>query len=196
MPNNKRHTAKQMQGSRGNDVHPGSRRAGQMDRIVLRKAKLSKASQARAKSTSQRLERPLFFHHSLSEPPFECHTLQGLHDLISEVYLTRWDDELETLRKERRAGRPKSKREDDLEEIKRREAQEYESGFEVPDLTNPTTVTLLRSWTSCDPSFLPQLRYIRVSKINPEHVVVSKKGLSREYTDAEAKAAQEMQVEA
>lgn len=76
-----------------------------------------------------KVERPLFFHHSLPEAPFECHTLESLHELISEVYLPRFDEELAALRRERRAGRPKSKREDELEEVNRREAQEYESGF-------------------------------------------------------------------
>jgi hypothetical protein len=56
-------------------------------------------------------------------------TLSELHDLVANVWLTRHDAELEEERTARRKGRPKSTREQKLEEIKLREAEEYRTGM-------------------------------------------------------------------
>jgi translation machinery-associated protein 16 len=49
--------------------------------------------------------------------------------LISEVYLTRHDDRIAELTAERRAGRPKDKELLDLEELRRKEWAEWETGI-------------------------------------------------------------------
>lgn len=103
--------------------------AGQMDRIILRKSKLTKATQLRNRSRKSALERPHFWYDSLPEPPFEAHTLESLHRLVQDLFLQRWDDYLEELQKARRAGRPKCKEQVEVEEIKRQEEAEYDSGF-------------------------------------------------------------------
>jgi Translation machinery-associated protein 16 len=56
-------------------------------------------------------------------------TLSELHDLIANVWLTRHDAELEAEREARRKGRPKSTKEQKLEETKLREAEEYRTGM-------------------------------------------------------------------
>lgn len=108
--------------------------AGQMDRIILRKSKLTKANQLRNRSRKSALERPHFWYDSLPEPPFEAHTVESLHRLVQDLFLQRWDDYLEELQKARRAGRPKSKEQVEVEEIKRQEEAEYDSGFGVSSL--------------------------------------------------------------
>ena len=55
--------------------------------------------------------------------------LSELHDLIANVWLTRHDAELEAERAARRKGRPKSTKEQKLEETKLREAEEYRTGM-------------------------------------------------------------------
>lgn len=76
---------------------------------------------------SHTVQRPLFFIHSLSSPnPL---TLPSLKALITEVYLKRHDPRIEELIRERRPGRPKPKELLDLEEVKKREAGEYETGM-------------------------------------------------------------------
>jgi translation machinery-associated protein 16 len=45
------------------------------------------------------------------------------------VFITRNDPRIEELSQERRAGRPKVTEQIELEELKRRELAEYESGF-------------------------------------------------------------------
>jgi translation machinery-associated protein 16 len=76
-----------------------------------------------------------FFFHAIPEPHeddaggSEVLTLSELHDLVANVWLTRHDAELEEERTARRKGRPKSTREQKLEEIKLREAEEYRTGM-------------------------------------------------------------------
>jgi hypothetical protein len=56
-------------------------------------------------------------------------TLEELHDIIKEVWLTRHDAELEAEQAARRKGRPKSVKEMKLEEIKLQEAEDYRTGM-------------------------------------------------------------------
>jgi len=73
------------------------------------------------------VQRPLFFFHALSSHlPL---SLPSLRALISEVYLKRNDERIEELVAERRAGRPKSKELLDMEEVKRQEMAEWETGL-------------------------------------------------------------------
>lgn len=118
--------------------------AGQMDRIILRKSKLSKANQLRNRSRKGKLERPHFWFDSLPEPPFAAHSLESLHRLVHDLFLRRWDDYLAELKKERRAGRPKCKEQVEVEEIKRQEEAEYDTGFgrsPLPSLALPPSAT-------------------------------------------------------
>jgi translation machinery-associated protein 16 len=68
-----------------------------------------------------------FFYHAI--PPEGTLSLEGLHSIISNVWLTRHDDELEQERAARRKGRPKSTKELKLEEIKLRESEQYRTGM-------------------------------------------------------------------
>jgi hypothetical protein len=70
-----------------------------------------------------------FFFHAIPEEPGIVLTLPELHELVSDVWLTRHDAELEEERAVRRKGRPKSTKELKLEEVKLREAEEYRTGM-------------------------------------------------------------------
>jgi translation machinery-associated protein 16 len=54
MPNNKRKTAKTVKGK--DTLHPGSRKAGQMDRILLRSEKLKRESKLRKENFRDKRE--------------------------------------------------------------------------------------------------------------------------------------------
>ena len=56
-------------------------------------------------------------------------TLADLHTIIRNVWLPRYDAELDTERKARRKGRPKSVKEQKIEELKLRESEEYRTGL-------------------------------------------------------------------
>ena len=68
-----------------------------------------------------------FFYYAL--PPEGVLTLEELHAVVRNVWLTRHNDELEQERATRRKGRPKSTKEVKLEEIKLRETDEYRTGI-------------------------------------------------------------------
>ena len=70
-----------------------------------------------------------FFFHAIPEERGSVLALPELHELVSDVWLTRHDADLEEERAARRKGRPKSSKEQKLEEIKLREAEEYRTGM-------------------------------------------------------------------
>lgn len=57
-----------------------------------------------------------------------------------------------------------------------REAEEYRTGLEVPDLTYPENVALYRTWDQREVAFIQALRFIRISSTNPELAIVTKLG--------------------
>jgi translation machinery-associated protein 16 len=131
-------------------------------------------------------------------------TLPELHELVSDVWLTRHDAELEEERAARRKGRPKSTKEEKLEQVKLREAEGYRTGMgeyafffvcflssaipwlladrdlanplEVPDLTHPENVALYRTWDQREVAFIQLLCFIRISSSKPDTAIVSKPG--------------------
>lgn len=56
-------------------------------------------------------------------------TLEELHHIVGNVWLTRFNEELEEEKAARRKGRPKSSREVYLEDLKLREVEEYRTGM-------------------------------------------------------------------
>ncbi|EIW73612.1 hypothetical protein TREMEDRAFT_59788 [Tremella mesenterica DSM 1558] len=174
----RRLTKKTIKGKEG--VHPGSRKAGQLARVSLRTLKLQAQAKDRKELKTAKLFRPTFFLHSLSSAsPL---SLPSLRALIVDVYLARNDARLHELEAERRPGRPKFKELVDLEEIKRVEWAEWETGFEVPDLTHGPTVrlmySLLEQGVNLNISNIPLLRHVRIPRLpeGPEGVVVSRPG--------------------
>ena len=55
--------------------------------------------------------------------------LEDMHTIIREVWLPRYDAELEAEQASRRKGRPKSTKEQKIEELKLRESEEYRTGL-------------------------------------------------------------------
>lgn len=69
-----------------------------------------------------------FFYHAM--PPDDgVLSLEEVHDIVKNIWLTRHDIELEAEQTARRKGRSKSVKELKLEEIKLREAEEYRTGM-------------------------------------------------------------------
>ncbi|KAJ1306788.1 hypothetical protein OPQ81_007774 [Rhizoctonia solani] len=153
--------------------HPQSRKAGQLERTQLRKAKLANASSKRGKNLVTKADRYAFFFHALP-PDVSALSLPEIHDIIQSVWLARHDESLEAEQSSRRPGRPPSARELALLEMKRQDEEVYRTGLTLPDLTDPETVTLFRAWEdkSHDPAYLHLLRSIRVSRENPDKMVV------------------------
>lgn len=137
---------KEKKGKKEKVFHPESRKAGQLARTQLRKTKLAEQAVKRHKKHASKGRFYLsslypgmtdqwarvvdmfgFFYHSLPEEGVL--TLDELHSLVRDLWLTRHDAELEEERAARRKGRPKSVKEQKLEEIKQTEAEDYRTGM-------------------------------------------------------------------
>jgi len=168
-------TGKKPKGQKKEKVfHPLSRKADQLVRTQLRKGKLAGQSKARSKKHGEQVNLFGFFFHAI--PPEGVLTLEEMHAIVRDVWTTRFDLELEAERAARRKGRPKSTKEQNLESIKEREAEEYRTGIEVIDLTDSTNVELFRQWDQKEVAYIQQLRMIRIFSSDPESVVVSRPG--------------------
>lgn len=154
--------------------HPDSRKAAQGARTQIRKNKLSEAASQRKKKFVSQVDVYGFFFHAL--PPQGVLSLEELHSLVRDVWLTRHDHDLEEERSARRKGRPKSTKEMKLEEIQLRESEEYRAGMEVLDLTHSTNAELLRKWDQKEVAYVQMLRFIRVSSTNPAVAIVLRPG--------------------
>ena len=127
--------------------HPASRKAGQLARNALRKGKLGNLSTKRNQKHHSLgssildlfvLNKNLtcfpslvdlygFFYHAMPEEGVL--SLQDLHHIINDIWLTRFDEDLEKERSTRRKGRPKSLKEIKLEELKLQEFELYRTGM-------------------------------------------------------------------
>ncbi|KAG8949863.1 hypothetical protein FRC04_008166 [Tulasnella sp. 424] len=168
--------------------HPQSRKAAQLERAHLRQHKLTSAKSKRGKVQNERNDRFVFFHHALTSDVPSL-TLPEIHDIIKDVWLHRHDVAIAEEAATRRKGEPRSSKEDKLLAAKEADKEEYRTGLEIPDLTDPTTVELFRKWEDGDPNYLPLLRMIRVSSADHEKFVITRRG--RREEELEAKAAKE-----
>ncbi|KAI9273643.1 translation machinery-associated protein 16 [Sporodiniella umbellata] len=143
------------------EIHPYSRKAHQLSRVYQRREKMAKKE--KQKSVNPIGDRWLWFRYAMDEDKTVI-TRPEIHDLI-EIYLARNDEELEELENSRNKGHrtPKTPRQDLLEALKLREANEYISGLELPDLTNGKVVKLLREWDG-DRNSMSRMSTIRLAK--------------------------------
>ncbi|KAF9991494.1 hypothetical protein BGZ65_000533, partial [Modicella reniformis] len=125
--NNKRHTMKSIKNK--DMLHPSSRKAQQVMRVVLRKDRLENRQKTRAHNSYNQVERILWFRHAVPDDASSL-TREQHHELIEE-YLSRHNEEYQSLIALHRPGkvRPKAAREDLLAALMAKERQEYASGF-------------------------------------------------------------------
>ncbi|ODQ82602.1 hypothetical protein BABINDRAFT_31337 [Babjeviella inositovora NRRL Y-12698] len=135
---------KNLQNSRG-QIHPKGRKFKQLARATLRDQKLQVS---KIKATEKRQNELLvvkFLQEALTTRPQTAFTLEDMK-LFIDAYLSRDDEVLVTLRAERRPGRPAGARLQILEEKVKYEKLLFETGYKIPDLSNPDVVKRLREW--------------------------------------------------
>ncbi|KAI8371879.1 translation machinery-associated protein 16 [Blakeslea trispora] len=142
-------------------IHPYSRKAHQLSRVHQRKEKL--AVQEKKKQNNPTGERWIWFRYAFDEDKTIA-TKAEMHELI-ETYLSRHDEEIETLENDRNKAhrRPKTPRQELLESIKQSELNEYISGMDLPDMTNGKVLELLREWDG-DKNSMKRINTIRLHK--------------------------------
>ncbi|KAK3677379.1 translation machinery-associated protein 16 [Recurvomyces mirabilis] len=146
-------------GAKPTALHENSRDARRLRKAGARDDKITKQHSVREKANRQWLERVAFLSDNLPDTlhPMEMPAVQAL----AEEYLTRNEDEIEQLQSERRPGRPPATRLTLLEQQKKVEAKEYETGFWVPNLADEETLIKLDKW---DGSWigLANMRFVRI----------------------------------
>jgi translation machinery-associated protein 16 len=74
------------------------------------------------------VDKYVFFFHAIPDDK-DALSLEELHAIIKDVWLTRLDSQLEEERQSRRKGRPKTTKEVKLETLKEVELEEYRTGM-------------------------------------------------------------------
>lgn len=131
-----------------------------MNRAILRTERLQKAKAARLGLVDEKVQMFLTFQEALT-PDTVTMTREEMRPIL-ESFISRYDEEMFELEANRRPGRPKSGRETELELLRQREAETYTAGMDVPDLTSPSTVKILRAWDGDHNSIL-RIRTIRLT---------------------------------
>ncbi|KAF2444351.1 hypothetical protein P171DRAFT_414322 [Karstenula rhodostoma CBS 690.94] len=142
-------------------LHENSRDTRRLQSAAQRDDKINRLSAVREKQN-----RPFL----LRIKSFQSYTMEHTSPLaIPEIqamiddFLGRDDEELATLKAERRPGRPPSTRETLLKQNQAMEQGEYASGFWVPELEDAENLKQLKSWNG-QWSGLPTLKFARISK--------------------------------
>ncbi|GMM37127.1 Tma16 protein [Saccharomycopsis crataegensis] len=128
--------------------HPKGRKFAKLNKAHLREHKLEKKKMQHIDKREHELRRTLFFQEAAENRVSDekkSFTVEEMK-LFIEAYLSRFDEELEELRDQRRPGRPASKRQDLLEDQKKKDRAEYVSGFKVPDMSDEANVENLIKW--------------------------------------------------
>jgi translation machinery-associated protein 16 len=142
-------------------LHENSRDALRLRKASARDARVLKTVSTKSKQNAPWLDRVSFFQDALPETlhPLPLEDIQAL----IETWLGRHDEEIATLKGERRAGRPATTRQVLLEQAGKAERLEWESGFWVPDLMDVESLQKLDGWRG-DWLSLANLRFARVQR--------------------------------
>lgn len=130
-------------------MHVKGRKFKQLNRATLRDKKITAKKATTQERKDHEMAKLFFLQKLLQEDPdfksYETFTLDQMKGLI-EMFISRFDEELETYRNERRPGRPQTNKHQILEEKVKHEKHIYDTGFEIPDLSDKSTVEKLREW--------------------------------------------------
>ncbi|KAJ5115044.1 translation machinery-associated protein 16 [Penicillium alfredii] len=159
-------------------LHENSRDAQRLRRAGARDERLSRHAATTLKARQPYVDRIEYFHNAVqtvSEPLSDS----GLAEIIVKYaittpdarsfthmrsrYINRDADEIEQLQKERRKGRPPSRREEALKQRTQTEDKEFNTGFWMPDLGDQDVLTALKIWNG-EWSGLSTLKFIRLRK--------------------------------
>ena len=151
---------KKKKGDKIKSLHENSRDAQRLRRASSRDDRINRLTSIREKVNKQWIDRIVFFQERL---PATLHPLEmeNIQTLIQK-YVARNDEELEQLKSERRAGRPPSTRQTLLEQQRKADEKEHESGIWLPNLRDEETLVKLDGWTG-DWVSLGNMRFVRVN---------------------------------
>lgn len=161
MPNNKIKSSRKI---RVDSAHPYSRKANQAKRAMLRDDKIAKKKGERdVLIKNPKVERALWFKFAC-DPEAKLLSKDQMYELI-DMYLSRHDAELESLRLTRQGKQHTAKpssREAFITALIEKEKKEFSTaGIEIPDLSNGKNLSYLRTWEG-DINCIQQIKTIRL----------------------------------
>ncbi|OJJ48661.1 hypothetical protein ASPZODRAFT_63042 [Penicilliopsis zonata CBS 506.65] len=142
-------------------LHENSRDAKLLRRAGARDDRLSRIASVMSRARRSYVDRVNYFLEALGETPALV-SEDGMKELVVR-YIARDAEEIEQLQKERRKGRPPSKREEALSQRTEAENKEYKTGFWMPDLSNQDNIRNLSLWNG-DWSSLVTVKFVRLVK--------------------------------
>lgn len=144
-------------------IHIKGRKFKQLNRATLRDQKLTARKAKAHEQREKEVQDFKFIQEAINNrKEQETFTLDEMK-LFIESFLSRYDEELTRLRKERRPGRPATSRQQILEEKVKYDEQIYKTGYRIPDLSDKDTVEKLKNWNGSSGG-LTIMKFIRVSK--------------------------------
>lgn len=130
-------------------MHIKGRKFKQLNRATLRDQRITTKKQKSLEQKENELAFLFFVQKLINDDEdfktYKTFTLKDIQAFI-ELFVSRYDDELKQLKKDRRPGRPQTTRQLNLEEVVKHENQVYDTGYRAPDLTTRETVEFLRLW--------------------------------------------------
>ncbi|KAI5964811.1 TMA16 [Candida pseudojiufengensis] len=126
-------------------IHIKGRKFKQLNRATVRDKKLQKQKLNSIEKKSNELLIVTFIQNKIKDEPNESYSLEEIKDLIND-FINIDRERLKDAEKEHRKGRPISTKQKLLSEKVKHEEHVFETGYKVPDISDPETVTRLRSW--------------------------------------------------
>lgn len=154
------------------NLHPRGRKTKQIARAAIREDRVATKKFHHALAKTYETQFLQFLQENVSntieaevdDPTDDIPTfsISDVQDLL-ETWISRNDDEIESLKEQRRPGRPKSKKLEQLEEVKAKEVHQFETGWKVPDLRHKQTCVFMKSWAG-DHGKLTAMKHIILKK--------------------------------
>lgn len=155
--------SKQLSGS----LHVKGRKFKQLNRATEREHKLQKKRLQYAEQKNHELLIYLHIQEKINEDKNKVvFTPEDMREFISE-YISRNDEELAQIEKDRRPGRPLSSKQQLQLEKRKHDEHVFETGFRIPDVSDKLTVERLRGWNGTSGS-LSSWKYIMITKEGPK----------------------------
>ncbi|KAJ2064585.1 translation machinery-associated protein 16 [Coemansia sp. S146] len=152
MPNNKRKRVSKIKDKE--KAHPYSRKARQINRAMHKETNIARAKSERINAALGRGQKIVWFRDNMDKGEEDVDaklkkkmwTMVELRQLV-DVYLTRNDEEMETILAKKEEGKNLLQKESLFLQLVDSEVKEAKlAGVEVPDLTNGAVVKALRAW--------------------------------------------------
>ncbi|KKF96818.1 Translation machinery-associated protein 16 [Ceratocystis platani] len=153
-------TKKRMGSGSADALHEFSRDSRRLRKASIRDSRMAQQAALRGKREQPLLDRASFFQTLSQTKDGSPFTSEELY-LAVKTYVQQYDEELEEVKKTRRAGRPPSTKEHQLQVKKQEYEEEFKLGFLVPDLTAEKNIIMLATWSG-NWAHLSHVAWVRV----------------------------------